>query len=146
MTATRWWVRLGARWLARVDAVKGQIQMLSLAVTAFSTFSLLLQSFGLGQFVAPLGVGGVVGALAYAYLYAEGGVWNQVSRDRADMASDWAGPNAAITTEMTARALRAAEKGDELSDDERQAVRGEVGDAFHELRDGVQFEAEVRKT
>jgi hypothetical protein len=136
MTATRWWVRLGARWLARVDAVKGQIQMVSLAVTAFSTFSLLLQSFGLGRFVAPIGVGGVVGALAYAYLYSEGGVWNQVSRDRADMASDWSGPSQAIATEMTARALRAAERGEELDPDERRAVRSEVDAAYGELRDG----------
>lgn len=141
MTATRWWVRLAARWLARVDAVKGQIQMVSLAVTAFSTFSLLLQSVGLGQLVLPVGVLGFVGAAGYAYAYAEGGVWNQVGRDRADMARNWAGPSQAIATEMTARSLRAATKGEPLTEQERDAVRNELDDAFAELRDGLDLEA-----
>lgn len=136
MTANRWWVKAAARWLARIDAVKGQIQMISLAVTAFSTFSLLLQSFGLGQFVLPIGIGAFGSAMSYAYYYSEGGVWNQVSRDRADMSSDFSAPSQAIGTEMTARALRAAERGDELSSEERRAVRCEVDAAYSELRDG----------
>jgi len=56
MTAQRWWVKAFARWQARIDSVKGQIQAGSLLVTAFSTFSLLLQSSGHGEFVRPLGV------------------------------------------------------------------------------------------
>lgn len=138
-TATRWWVRLAARWLARIDGVKGQVQMFSLAVTAFSTFGVLLQGFGLGRFVPYLGAVGAGGLLLYTYVYAEGGVWNQVNRDRADMSSNYAGPNQRINTEMTARALYAAMENRELTESEREATKAELDDVFAEYRDGIEL-------
>lgn len=139
MTATRWWVKAFARWQARIDAIKGQIQAVSLAVTAFSTFSLVLQGFGLGRFVPFLGVVLAVVGPAYAYLFFEGGVWNQVSRDRADMSSNFAGPGARISSEMQARALAAAIKEEPLTDAEREAIKHESDVVFGEFRDGVQL-------
>lgn len=138
-TATRWWVRLAARWLARIDGVKGQVQMFSLAVTAFSTFGVLLQGFGLGRFVPYLGAMGAGGLLVYTYVYAEGGVWNQVNRDRADMSSNYAGPNQRINTEMMARAVSAAMEERELSAMERQAIKTELDMVFTEYRDGIEL-------
>lgn len=91
-TAQRWWVRTGARWLARIDSVSEHIRLFSLAVTAFSTFSLLLQNAGLGQFVPLVGASGALALVLAAYLYAEGGVWNQVSRDRQDLSNNFSGP------------------------------------------------------
>lgn len=143
MTATRWWVRLAARWQARIDSIKGQIQAISLAVTAFSTFSLVLQNFGLGRWVPVIGVTGAILGPAYAYLYFEGGVWNQVSRDRADMSSNFAGPGSRISTEMQARALAVALKGGELGADEREAIKQEADAAFAEYRDGYQIDTDV---
>lgn len=137
MTANRWWVRLAARWLARLDGVKGQIQMLSLSVTAFSTFSIMLQGFGLGRWVPYLGVTGLLAGLIYTYLYTEGGVWGQVSRDRQDMSGNWAGPNGLIQAKMTARTLAAADAGRELDSSERQAVDAEAEAVFVEHRNGV---------
>ncbi len=143
MTATRWWVKLIARWLARIDGVKGQVQMFSLAVTAFSTFSLMLQGFGLGYLVPYLGVGALGGGIVYTYLYTEGGVWNQVSRDRQDLSNNYAGPNARIQAEVTARAIAAATIGRELNEEERKAVDAESQRAFEDLRDGVEIDDEL---
>jgi hypothetical protein len=139
MTANRWWVKRIARWLARVNGVRSHIQMVSLAVTAFSTFSIMLQGFGLGRFVPYLGVGAGLGGVVYTYLYTEGGVWNQVQRDQADLSNNYADPNAKINTEMSARALVAALQADELTDEQRAALQAELGTAFDELRDGVEI-------
>lgn len=140
MTANRWWVKLIARWLARVDGVKGHIQVVSLGVTAFSTFSLVLQNSGHGELVVPLGIMGLIVLPLYTYLYTEGGVWNQVSRDRRDLSNNFAGPNARISNEMLARALAAYEKGERLNEDEKELIRDELDDTFYSLRDGLLIE------
>lgn len=140
MTAQRWWVRLFARWQMRIDSIKGQIQAVSLAVTAFSTFSLVLQNAGLSQYVLPLGIVLAICGPIYAYLFAEGGVWNQVARDRQDMSSNFASPNQRIGTELSALALAAAMKGRELTDEERQAALSELDSAFERNRDGYDLD------
>jgi hypothetical protein len=140
MTANRWWVKAAARWQARIDSIKGQIQAFSLLVTGFSTFSLVLQNAGLGYLVPYLGAALAGGLPVYAYLYFEGGVWNQVGRDRADQSSNFSAPAGRIITEMYARALAAAQKGEELSDEEIQAVKTEADAAFVEFRDGYDVE------
>lgn len=140
MTAQRWWVRLFARWQARIDSVKGQIQAVSLAVTAFSTFSLVLQNAGLSEYIVPLGVCLLVVGPSYAYYFMEGGVWNQVARDRQDMSSNFASPNQRIGNELGALALAAAMKGRELTDEEREAALAELDDAFERNRDGYELD------
>lgn len=137
MTAQRWWVKVGARWLARVDGVKGLVQMVSLAVTAFSTFSIMLQGFGLGYLVPYLGAGGMILGPVFVYLYTEGGVWNQVARDRQDLSANFIGPNGAIQAEANMRAWLAAEKERELTGNEREAIRKERQAVFADLRDGI---------
>jgi len=140
MTAQRWWVKVAARWMARVDGVSRQIRMVSLGVTAFSTFSLLLQSSGHGELIMPLGVGLALGSPVYIYLFTEGGVWNQVARDRRDLSNNFAGPNARISNEMLARSLAAWDKGDELSAEERELLQDELNAAFFDLRHGVELD------
>jgi len=140
MTADRWWVRKAAWWLAAVDGVSGQIQMASLGVTAFSTFGLLLQNAGLGRYVPYLGIVMAVLAILYTYYYNAGGVRNQVSRDRQDMSNNWAGPNSKIQSELIARSIIAAQKGNELTEQEREAVRNEAHTAFVEYRDGTKLD------
>lgn len=92
MTANRWWVRKAARWLARFKTTEGQLRSLSLAVTAFSTFSLVLQNAGFGEYVPVVGLCAVGGWITYSYLYAEGGVHNQTQRDMADLADNYTAP------------------------------------------------------
>jgi len=140
MTAQRWWVQLFARWQARIDSIKGQIQSVSLAITAFSTFSLLLQSSGHGQLVGPLGALLAVVGPAYAYLYFEEGVWNQVARDRQDQSSNFAAPSQRIGQEIGAAGIVAGLKGRELTDEERAAIRGEMDHAYETMRDGIEVD------
>lgn len=139
MTANRWWVKLAARWLARIDGVKGQVQMFSLAVTAFSTFSLVLQNAGYGHVVPWIAIGGVCIGILYTYLYTEGGVWNQVQRDRQDLSNNFAGPNSAIQAELNARTYAAAKFGRPLTDEEREAAQVEREATFTEHRDGLEI-------
>lgn len=137
MTANRWWVRLGARWLARIDGASGIVQMATLSVTAFSTFSIMLQNFGMGYLVPYLGLVSTVGFVVFVYLYAEGGVWNQVSRDRVDMSTNYAGPTMRMDEEMAARAILAGLKQRPLTEEEREAIKAEADDVFFEYRDGI---------
>jgi hypothetical protein len=139
MTAVRWWVKKAARWIARVNGVKAHIQMVSLAVTGFSTFSLVLQNAGLGGYIPYLAVGVTLVGVLYTYLYTEGGVWNQVQRDQADLSNNYADPNARINAEMSTRALLAGLLERQPTDGEVDAVREELDQAFYELRDGVEI-------
>lgn len=105
MTADRVWVRRIARWLARFDTTKGQLQAISLSVTAFSTFSLVLQNAGLGQYVPYVGGLGAAGWLIYTYLYSEGGVFNQKQRDMTDLGDNYSGPTMLMDARIEARQL-----------------------------------------
>lgn len=140
MTATRWWVRMFARWQARIDSVKGQIQAISLAVTAYSTFSLVLQGFGLGRYVPYIGVVLVILGPMYAYLFFEGGVWNQVARDRADMSANYASPNQRIGSEFNVIGFLTAMKGRRLTDQEKELLRDELDGVFEDYRDGIDID------
>lgn len=139
-TAERWWVRVAARWLARIDGVSGQVRVFSLGVTAFSTFSLVLQNSGHGDLVVPLGVVGLLAVPLYTYLYTEGGVWNQMARDRADLSGNYAPPTMRIDDELIARGVLAALKGETLTRSERAAISDELDDGWHDYRDGIDIE------
>lgn len=140
MTANRWWVRLAARWLARIDGVSGQLRLAMLGLTGISTMSLGLQSYGLGEFAAPIILILLLNGLAFAWAYSEGGVWNQMSRDRQDMSANFAGPKTRINTELTARAIISAQKDRPLTESERDAVQEELDVAFDEYRDGIELD------
>lgn len=137
MTANRWWVRLGARWLARVDGVSGQLRLAMLGMTGVSTATVALNDYGYGEFALPfVGLTGVAG-LVFAFLYTEGGVWNQMARDRQDMSSNFAGPQGRINSEMTARAIVAGFQGEPLDETQREAIGGETELTFHQYSDGI---------
>ena len=140
MTAQRWWVRLAARWLARVDGVSGQLRLAMLGLTGVSTATLTLQQYGHGEYAWPLIVTLSGVTLVYTYLYTEGGVWNQVARDRVDMSTNYAGPTMRIQTEMWVRGKMRAEKGEPLTEQEREAIREELDATFTEYRDGYDLE------
>lgn len=137
MTATRWWVKVIARWLARIDGVKGQVQMFSLAVTAFSTFSIMLQGFGMGYLVPYVGIGAVIVGVVYTYLYTEGGVWNQVARDRQDLSTNYSGPTMLMDDVCIGIGQFVAENGRKPSDGERQMIQEAVKEQWQEYRTGI---------
>ena len=137
MTATRWWVRLAARWLARVDGVSGMIRLAMLGLTGISTATLTLRQYGHGEYAWPLIVVIGVGTLVFTYLYTEGGVWNQMARDRQDLSTNFAGPSMRMNDEMIARGILAAQEKRALSDEEREAIQEELDHAFEEFREGI---------
>lgn len=140
MTANRWWVKLGARWLARIDGASGQLRLAFLAMTGNGIVLSTLKDYGYGRFAVPFLVVSAIGLLIYIYKYSEGGVWNQVARDRADMSANFSDPKGRINTEMTARSLFAALEGRELDEDERQAIKNELDATYIEHRDGIDVE------
>lgn len=142
MTANRWWVRTAARWLARVDGVSGQLRLAMLALTGVSTATLTLRQYGHGDLAWPLIIVISLSMLIYTYLYAEGGVWNQVARDRVDLSANFAGPTLRIDDELIARGIHAAREGRELHPDERRAIKNELDKAFYEYRDGIDLESD----
>lgn len=140
MTADRWWVRLAARWLARIDGVSNQLRLAMLGLTGLSTATLTLRSYGHGKYAWPLIGVVVLVTIVYTYAYTEGGVWNQKGRDRQDMSANWAGPNSAIQGEITGRSLAAARKGEPLNEAEREAAREERRETFEEYREGINLD------
>lgn len=139
MTANRWWVRRAARWLARFDTTKSQLQALSLAITAFSTFSILLQNAGYGSYVPYVGTIGASGWLVYTYYYAEGGVHNQKQRDMVDLSDDYSSPTMLMNKKLEAQQL--AYLGALLSGEDFETVVTQMDDLteseWSSLRDGV---------
>jgi hypothetical protein len=140
MTANRWWVRLAARWLARVDGVSGMIRLAMLGLTGISTATLTLRQYGHGEYAWPLIGTVLILTLVFTYLYTEGGVWNQMARDRQDLSSNFAGPSMRMNNELIARGILAAEEQRELSEEERGAIKRELDEAFEEYRDGIELE------
>lgn len=141
MTAQRWWVRLVARWLARVDGVTGQLRLAMLCLTGVSTATLTLREYGHGEYAWPL-IGVLAGGtLVYTYLYTEGGVWNQVSRDRMDMSDNYAAPGAYISSQIQMQAIAAALEAVENENDPQQAAHETVNELWNEYRDGANLQA-----
>lgn len=117
------------------------IQLAMLALTGISTATLSLRQYGHGEYAWPLIAVVGAGTLVFTYLYTEGGVWNQVARDRQDLSSNFAGPSGRINSELLARGILAAQKSRVLSDEERSAVQQELDTAFDEYREGVELES-----
>lgn len=132
---------MAARWLARVDGVSGHIRLAMLALTGVSTATLTLRQYGHGDLAWPFIAITSAALLVFTYLYTEGGVWNQMARDRQDLSANFAGPTARIGAELRSRGEAAGAKGRSLTDEEREAIKAELDDAFGEYRDGVELPA-----
>jgi len=144
MTAERWWVRFAARWFARYQSVQGHLNLIFTAMTGVSIASGALKYFGLEWAVIPfLSLTGL-GTIGFAYLYSEGGVWNQVSRDKTDMSDNYSGPVmlmdaliqsrhfAAMTIEISEREYSEREK-----EEIREQMREEAIEEWVNLRSGL---------
>lgn len=138
MTANRWWVRAIARWIARIDSVQGQLGLFFQAMTGVTLASSALGYFGAGWLILPFIVTTGSFVLAYAYLYSEGGVWNQVSRDKQDLSTNYAGPTMRIDDELIGAAVFAAVNGRAPDDSEQQVISDAVDRPWKKYRDGVE--------
>lgn len=140
-TAVRWWVRMYARWMARVKGVQGQLSLLFQGMSGVGIASGAMKYLG-----APLWVIGVlavlfiVGLVWYVYTFSEEGIWNQVQRDRRDLSNNFAGPNGYIVSRIQAKAIVAGLQGAELSDEQEKAIEAMATEEFEALRDGVELE------
>lgn len=145
-TAERWWVRLGARWVARINSVQGQLQLGFQAMTGVSLASGALKYFGFEAFVPHFIVATAVGTVGYAYLFAEGGVWNQTSRDKTDMSDNYSGPTMLMDGRIEATQLAylgyVLQAEDDLGFDElRQRLHEITDEEWAAMRDGVDITA-----
>lgn len=137
MTAQRWWVRIAARWLARIDGVSGQLRLAMLGLTGISTATLTLRSYGHGEYAWPL-IGVIAaGTVVYTYLYTEGGVWNQMARDRQDLSTNYAGPRMAMDDVTIGVAAFVAMQGRKPTPEERDMIESAVKEQWDEYREGV---------
>ncbi|MFB6200870.1 MAG: hypothetical protein ABEI98_02555 [Halorhabdus sp.] len=144
MTAERWWVRLGARWLARVEAVAPMIRMGMLTLTGVSTALVALKSYGYGEFAWPL-VGLVsLGGVAFTWLYTEGGVFNQQRRDHSDLGDNYSGPTMLLEKRIQARQMarlaHSLQNGETDLDDLEDEMVQVTTDEWSNLRDGVDID------
>lgn len=145
MTANRWWVRLFARWQARINSVKGQINLVFSGMTGLGVTSGALKYYGLEQFT-PFFILATVGGIAlYAYYYSEGGVWNQASKDQTDLADNYSGPTMLMDARIEMKQLAylgyVVQNGGGKQYDE---ILDEMEELTHEewaaLRDGVDID------
>ena len=118
------------------------VRLAMLGLTGISTATLTLRQYGHGEYAWPLIVFVTLGTLLFTYLYTEGGVWNQMSRDRQDLSSNFAGPSMRMGNELLARGILAAQEKRSLSEDERDAIKAELDAAFTEYRDGIDLPIE----
>lgn len=140
MTADRAWVRFGARWIARIDSVKSHLNLAFTAMTGVGIASSALKYFGLTALV-PWFIGATAaGILVYAYYYSEGGVWNQVSRDRQDMSNNFSTPRDVIDDTLIATGMFAAQEGRPPDDEEADAIYTAVRGQWEEFRDGINLD------
>lgn len=140
MTAERWWVRMAARWIARIDSVQGHMSLAFQAMTGVGVASGALKYYGMGGLTGPFLVVVAVGLLAYAYLYSEGGVWNQVSRDQSDLSNNFAVPRDVIDDSLIGAAVFAALHGRAPNEEEFEDIVGSVKTYWEGFRDGIDLD------
>ena len=140
LTATDPFAELIARWVVRLEAAGSLLRMVFLGVTAASTLTSALALIGLEQYAPYVLAAGIAGTLAFAFVYVEYGVYNRKNREKNDRGTNFAGPTIRIDDELIARANLAGEKGRELTEAERNAIKTEMDDAWSEYRNGIPLE------
>lgn len=128
------------RWLMRVQAVQGTLQLVGIAVTAASTLTSALVALGYTT-IAPylLGAGPVVG-LAYAYVYVEWGIFARKNRETHDRGSNYATPRDVIDDTLIGVAEFTARNGRKPTAEERALIQEAVREQWDEMRDGIEID------
>lgn len=125
------------RWLMRLQAAKGVVQMVSIELTAASTISLTLQNAGLGQYVPYVFGLAALGTPLFAYVYVDFGLYNRKNRENVDRGNNFATPRDRIDDTLIGAAVFGAVHGREPDDEELETIKDAVEKPWHEFRDGV---------
>ena len=126
------------RWVMRFEAAGQMLSMAFQGTTAVSALSGVLAYTGFQEFV-PYVLGlGVAGMFVFAYVYVEYGVYNRKNREKQVRGNDFSKPQNRIDDEMIARGVAAGVFGRQLNAEEREAIDGEVEDAYRKFWNGVE--------
>jgi len=128
---------MAARWLARVDGVSGQLRLLFLAMTGYGITIQTLSQYGLGNYALEFLAISALGLVAYTYYYNEGGVRNQVSRDRQDLSTNYSGPRMLMDDTLIGVAEFAARTGRKPTQEEITMIEQAVKTQWDEYRNGL---------
>lgn len=128
------------RWLMRVQAVQGILQLVGIAVTAASTLTSALVAIGRPDLAPYLMAGGIIGAPLFAYGYVEFGLFNRKNRENVDRGNNFATPRDKIDNTIMGAANFAALHGRAPTDEELEAINEAADKQWSQLRDGVELE------
>lgn len=125
------------RWLMRIQAVQGILQLVGIAVTAASTLTSALVAIG-QEWAAPyILTAGVVGAPLFAYVYVEFGLFNRKNRENVDRGNNFATPRDKIDDTLIGAAVFGAVHGRPPEEDELETIMESVEEPWKDFRDGV---------
>lgn len=125
------------RWVMRFEAAGQILRMGFQGTTAISAVSGVLAYSGYQQYVPYILVAALPVVFAFAYGYAEYGIFNRKNRERADRGNNFARPDMYIDDNMTGAAVFAAIHGREPTEEELEAIENAVDHTYNEYRNGI---------
>lgn len=129
-----------ARWIARIDGVSKFIQLGMLGLTGISTATLSLRAYGHGQYAWIVISVSIIGSLVFAFYYTEGGVWNQVNRNKADLSANYSVPTMYVNQMLQIPALYSVLYNREPTKQELERAQEIVLDQWKEYRNGIDID------
>jgi hypothetical protein len=121
----------------RLEATRGIIQMVSMAITAASTLTFALQSLGYAHIAPYILVTGLLGVPIFAFAYVDLGIFNRKNRENIDRGNNFATPRDKIDDTLIAVGVFAALHGRPPEDDEFEAIEKSIDTYWRDYRDGV---------
>lgn len=132
-------MKIFARWQARIDASLQEINLGLRMISSGGIGSAALAYLGQRWLVIPFLIGMIATMLIYAYATFEGGVKNQVARDRADMLSNFGGPSMLMDDTLIGISEFVAVNGRKPTEEEVEMIEEAVKEQWDEYRDGVEL-------
>lgn len=125
------------RWLMRIQAIQGIVQMVSMAITAASTLTFALQSIGYTHLAPWVLASGLIGTPLFAWFYVDKGLFNRKNRENVDRGNNFATPRDKIDDTLIGTAVFAAVHGREPDEEELDTIENSVTKKWSDFRNGV---------
>ena len=125
------------RWLMRIQAVQGILQLVGISVTAVSTLTSALVAIGHGHLAPYFLAAGLIGTPVFAWCYVELGLFNRKNRENVDRGNNFATPRDKIDDTLIGAAVFGAVHGRPPDEDELETIKESVEQPWREFRDGV---------
>lgn len=132
------------RWLMRIEATKGILQLVGISVTAVSTLTSALVAVGFGNLAPYFLAAGLIGTPAFAYAYVELGLFNRKNRERMDRGDNYAAPGMAMGQLLQARQhgiIAEAVVNDYDEDTIHERMEEETVGMLSDFRNGIDLKA-----